>query len=191
MARALLLFFALALAPAAAAQTASPEDVKAAFLFRFVGFVEWPAESRTDEGIVFGVVDAEDVEEELRRYAALRTIGGQRPQVRRVRAPADLEGVHVLFIGSADPGRIAAWLAATRRLPILTVTDAYDGLERGSVLNFVTTDRVRFEASTAAAVRAQLRLSSRLLSVAMRVKKGGIAWTTLFASRVVGYARRA
>ena len=161
----------------------SPEEVKAAFLFRFAGFVDWPAQARTSEGFVFGVVTAPDVETELRRYASLRPVGRQHAQVRGLESPADLAGVHVLFIGGRDPARLARWLSAARELPILVVTDAPDGLERGGTINFITTDRVQFEASIEAASRAGLRLDARLLSVAIRVKKGEAREPTLYARR--------
>ncbi len=178
----LLVSLALMLPSAAAAQDPSAEEVKAAFLFRFASFVEWPAKSRSDEGIVFGVVNASGVQAELRRYAALRPIGDRPPVVRQVETAADLEGVHILFIGGRDAS-LSRWVAASGRLAILVVTDAPDGLERGSMLNFLTTDRVQFEASPAAATRAGLRLTSRLLSVASRVKKGDAGGEVVIASR--------
>jgi YfiR/HmsC-like len=110
-----LLFFA----PLAYAQaSASPEEVKAAFLFRFAAFVDWPAQAKTDEGFVFGMVAAPDVEAELRRYASLRPIGQQQAQVRRLESPADLAGVHVLFIGARDAARLARWIDAARARPV-------------------------------------------------------------------------
>jgi YfiR/HmsC-like len=63
------------------------------------------------------------------------------------------------------------------------VTDAPEGLERGGVINFITTDRVQFEASVEAANGAGLRLNPRLLSVAIRVKKGDASKPTLYARR--------
>ena len=181
----LFLLALVALLPWAAAygQTnVTPEEVKAAFLLRFAGFVEWPAQARTDQQLVIGVVDAGDVEAELRRYAEL-CAAGQRPVVRSVETPADLAGVHIFFIGGREPARLSRWIAAARSLPILLVTDAPDGLERGSMINFITTDRVQFEAATETATRAGLRLNPRLLSVATRVKKGEAGGDTLLAGQ--------
>jgi hypothetical protein len=179
----LLLVVAMLGAPSAGHTQAgvSPEEVKAAFLFRFAGFVEWPPQSGTEERFVFGIVDAPEVEAQLRRYASLRPIGQQHAEVRHVVSASDLAGIHVFFIGGRDAARLTRWIAAARERPILVVTDAADGLERGSVLNFVTTDRVQFEASVEAASRAGLRLNPRLLSVATRVKKGEASGRTLLA----------
>lgn len=173
-----------ALLPWAAAHgqaSVTPDEVKAAFLFRFAGFVEWPAQARAGEPLVIGVLDAGEVEAELRRYAELRRSGDRMPVVRSIEAPSDLAGVHILFIGSRDPVRLSRWIAAARPLPILVVTDVPEGLERGGMINFITTDRVQFEAAADAAARAGLRLNPRLLSVAARVKKGAAGGDTLLA----------
>lgn len=177
----LVLLAAMSLpSPAAYGQAnVTPEEVKAAFLLRFAGFVDWPAPARPNGRLVIGVVEGNDVEVELRRFAASR----EGPVVRSVEAPSDLAGVHILFIGSRDPARLSRWISAARPLPILVVTDTAEGLERGSMLNFVTTDRVQFEASADAAARAGLRLNPRLLAVATRVKKGGLGGDALFAAR--------
>jgi hypothetical protein len=179
-----LLLALAALLPLAAAHgqgNVTPEEVKAAFLFRFAGFVDWPAQARADEQLVIGVVEGGDVEAELRRYASLRMIGNRAAVVRSIETSSDLNGVHILFIGSRDPSRLSRWIAAARPLPILVVSDVPEGLERGSMINFITTDRVQFEAAADAASRAGLRLNPRLLSVAARVKKGDLASEMLLA----------
>jgi hypothetical protein len=192
----LLLLALVVLLPWAAAHgqaSVTTEEVKAAFLVRFAGFVDWPAQARADEQLVIGVVDSADVEAELRRYAELRPAGNRPTAVRTVQTPADLAGVHIFFIGSRDPARLSRWIAAARSLPVLLVTDAPVGLERGSMINFITTDRVQFEAAADAAARAGLRLNPRLLSVAARVKKGELGGETLLAGSPprVAQARRA
>jgi hypothetical protein len=148
----------------------SADEVKAAFLYNFTGFVTWPPEARAGEGIVIGVMGAEEVEAELRRSAAARP--GRAVTVRRVVSVDDAFGAHILFVGARENARLGNLLPALRQAPILTVTEAPDGIDRGSMINFVTADRVQFEISVEAAARSGLHLSSRLLSVATRVKKG-------------------
>ncbi len=158
----------LAALPAPAAQF-SIDAVKAAYLFRFASYVEWPA---TDAGrpFVIGVCGAEDVAVHLERLTAGISIRGQPAQVRRVVNAADLEGVHILYVGprvfrGARPLRERA---ATR--PVLLVTDNREGLASGGVINFVEVNRnLRFEISLDAADRAGLKVDSALLSVAARV----------------------
>ena len=85
----------------------------------------------------------------------------------------DLGRPQILFVGSGNAGALRAIMAAANGEPILLVTDEDDGLNHGSVLNFVTVDRrVRFEVSLTAADRLRLKISSELLAVAVRVRGG-------------------
>ena len=147
------------------------EEVKAAFLYNFARFVEWPAAHAPGAELVVAVVGADAVEEQLQRIAADRT-RDRRMQVRSLAPGAPLAGVHILYVGADEPGRLEKLVGEARRQHILVVSDTPNGLARGAVINFVTNDRVRFEVSLKAAEDAGLRLSSRLLSVAMRIRKG-------------------
>jgi len=163
--------------------TAQPDDVspgeteiKAAFLYKFTGYVEWPKSSFKDahSPISIGVVGAEEIADELRRIVSGRSVQGRRLTVTVANSEGELSGVHVLFIGRDATAR-ARLIETARQRPILIVTDTPDGLERGSIINFVMVKRrVQFEISVDAAEKAGLALSSRLLSVAVRVKKGDI-----------------
>lgn len=164
--------FLLCLASGARAQLeATEEAVKAAFLYRFTSFIEWPVQARGKDPIVIGVMNADGVESELIRYVAAKRapIG-----VRRIDAYSDMAGVHVLFIGARENARLPKVIGALGNMPVLVVTEAPDGLERGAMINFVTTDRVQFEVAVSNAAKAGLHLNARLLSVAIRVRKGGI-----------------
>jgi hypothetical protein len=159
-------------AMAAHAQQASEAAVKAAFLYKFPGYIEWPADAATppDSPFVIAVAGADDVAAELERIVPGRTIGPRRIVVRRLREGEPLRGVHVLFVGRADAGG-RAWLRAAQSQPgLLAVADTERGLEMGAAINFVTfEDRVAFEVSLDSAERANLRISSRMLTVARRV----------------------
>jgi len=164
----------LAAGPVALAQVApvTEESVKAAFLYKFPGFIEWPSHvlARPEDPIVIGVIGGDDVHAELVAIADQRKPG--RPLVvKRVRDAAGLPGVHVLFIGSRERSRATELLRAAQQSGTLTVTEWDGALRQGSVINFVTTDdgRVRFEISLEPAERSNLRLSSRLLAVAQQV----------------------
>lgn len=165
-----LLFACLALWASMGQAQFSEEEVKAAFLYNFARFVEWPKGREPERELVIGVLGSRGVEGELRRIAADRA-RDRRMRVRAMDNGAALDGVHILYLGSgeqAGPGLVAQ----ARQRHILVVSDAPDGLARGAAINFVTTERVRFEVSLRAAEEAGLRLSSRLLSVAMRIRKG-------------------
>ena len=152
----------------------APEaSVKAAFLFKFASFVEWPpsAFAAPDAPLVFGVVaGADDVAAELTRIAAGRSIGGHPVVARRVRENEAIRGVHVLFVGHGVTDRQAIVARASAQPGVLVVTETERGLEAGSSINFVVSeDRVGFEVSLDAADKSGLRISSRMLAVARRV----------------------
>jgi hypothetical protein len=141
-------------------------------LYRFVGYVEWPAGAKANEAIVIGMLSADAIGVELQRIAQERKAQGRPVVVRHVEGAGDMIGIHVLFIGAQENARLSKLISSVRHLPILVVTEAPDGLERGSMINFVTTDRVQFEVAVDNATTAGIHLNSRLLSVAVRVRKG-------------------
>ena len=157
-------------AAASAQPRATADEVKAAFLYHFTTFVEWPESRRRESPLVIAVAGAPAVAEELRAIAGSRK--ERRISVVEPKTPAQSARAHLLYIGSAESARLERWVGAAASLPVLVVSEAADALERGSMINFVTTDRVQFEVSLETAGAAGLRLSSRLLSVAIRVKKG-------------------
>jgi hypothetical protein len=161
-------------APAAAQgpQGVTADQVKAAFLYNFGSFVVWPAQSAAQKSITIGVMGDDEVESELRKNIDARAARSREVSVRRINSMGDVDGVHVLYIGPRHNARLASLIAGLKNRPILVVTDADDGLDHGSMINFITGDRVQFEISIPAAMRAGLQLNSRLLSVATRIRKG-------------------
>ena len=171
LARALWTWGLVTLACLAHAQGASEATVKAAFLYKFAGYVEWPAAAfpQPDTPLVIGVMGADEVSSELEKIAVGRQVNNRRITPRRVRAGEALRGLHILFVGRAEPS-LRATLAAAGQLGVLTVTEGPGGLEAGSAISFVTVeDRVGFEVSVEAAERSGLHISSRMLAVARRV----------------------
>jgi hypothetical protein len=175
-AAALLLALALPGAVAVAqSDTAAEYRVKAAFLYKFPVFVEWPTGvlARRDEPFAIGVLSADTLADELARLVAGRTVNGHPVAVRRLKPGDPLEGVHMLFVGRSDPRRLAEILAPARGRPTLIVTESADGLAAGSAINFVVIDdKVRFDVALPSAERGELRISARLLAVARKVVTG-------------------
>ena len=164
-----LVFFGVAIAPLFAAQF-SIDAVKAAYLFRFASYVEWPEAVRGDGPLVIGVIGAEDVAVHLENLLNGMAVRGRPARVRRVLKPVDLDGVHILYVGSRVFRSSRPLRALAIGKPILIVTDARDGFEGGGVINFVEVNRnLRFEISLDAAERSGLKIDSALLSVAARV----------------------
>lgn len=155
--------------PAAAADGYSEDAVKAAFLYRFAGYVEWPPETAADSSFTIAVLGADGVERELAHLLPGHNIKSRPAQVRSIRSLRELGNARILYVG---PGHGAELSVATLTSQhVLVVTDNDRGLEQGSEINFLLVDRrLRFEVSLSAAERAQLKISSELLSVAARVQ---------------------
>jgi hypothetical protein len=169
--RAFLFALGLALSCAAAAQP-QEHEVKAAFLYKFLSFVEWPAQSfaRAGSPLVIGVLGADEVHASLQEIVPGRSAQGRPVELRKLKDGERPAGVHMLFVGRAA----AASLPKLGAQPgLLVVSEAEGALEHGAMINFVGVDgRVRFEIAPEAAERRGLRISSRMLAVAQHVRPG-------------------
>ena len=178
IARRRLLLGLAALLPAglgsAWAQTEEGMDeahVKAAFLYKFTGYVDWPdaAFERPDAPFVMGVLGAPVLLGALSELVVGRKFHERAIQVRKMQAGESSAGLHLLFVGRTEPLRGEA----PPPRPVLIVTEVEAGLPRGSMINFLLVERrVRFEIALPSAEKAGLRVSSRLLGVAQRVIQG-------------------
>ena len=170
-----MLFVAAFLAAATAlgqGDRALEPQIKAAFLYKFGGFIEWPAAAfaRADTSFSIGVLGADGVAAELERVVTGRTVQGRAITVQRLKRGDPVTGLHLLFVGQPEAGRLPEILSAAKGLPLLVVTETEDALTRGSMINFITVDdKVRFDVALPQAERGQLRISSRLLAVARKV----------------------
>lgn len=151
--------------------------VKAAFLYKFLGYADFPASSFADATtpVTIGVVGSDEMAAELGRVVAGRQVRGRSIVVRSLREGEQAQG-HLLFVAGADNARTARLLRGaltTNPGGLLTVTECELGLQYGSVINFrIIEERVRFDVSLDSAERNNVKLSSRLLTVANRVVKG-------------------
>jgi hypothetical protein len=174
--------FAAAIALAAACDGRAAErgdaletQVKAAFLYKFAGYVNWPPGTfaRPDTPLVIGVAGADAVAAELTQAVSGRTVDGRAATVKRLAARDALAGVHILFVGKAETPRLEQWVREAQPLSVLVVSESEGALAQGSVINFVIAERrVRFEIALDSAEKSRLRLSSRLLAVAQQVRTG-------------------
>jgi hypothetical protein len=146
-------------------------QVKAAFLYHFGTYVQWPAAGTTSDPITIAVLGDESVAEQLAQFLPGRRIQDRPVEVRVIDGIGQLGDEEVLFIGSAHNRELSTLIDAIGARPVLLVTDAIGGLESGAMVNFQLLDaRVRFEISLPRAQGAGLTLSSRLLSAAFRVE---------------------
>jgi hypothetical protein len=158
--------------PAQADAQADEYRVKAAFLYKFGSYVEWPGRSfaRADSPVVIGVMGADTLADELAQIVAGRNVNGRPVVVRKLRPGDPIAALHVLFIGRSDSGRLAEILAAAKGRALLTVTESEEGLELGSMINFVVVgDKVRFDVAPPPSESDNLKISARLLGVARKI----------------------
>jgi len=174
----LVTFVALLLhATHAAGQSVSvPErQVKAAFVYNFVKFVTWPADAFRGAGepATVCVVGRDLLKEELERLTASRNIRGHPFRVIRIDQPDDATACQVLFIGS-EQGHLREFLAHVREHAVLTVGES-DGFAAagGMITFFLENEQVRFEVNLQAAEHANVKISSKLLTLARSVRVGG------------------
>jgi hypothetical protein len=147
-------------------------EVKAAFLFKFLSYVEWPEDALggPHSPLVIGVLGDEEVRGSLQEIVQGRQVQGHPVEVRRLKAGDAPDGLHMLFAGRdsvPELGRCAG------RRGLLLVGDSDDGLARGAMINLILAEnRIQFEIAPEAAARAGLHISSRMLALAQFVKPG-------------------
>jgi YfiR/HmsC-like len=163
--------------PAQAQENRQPDyRIKAAFLYNFGKFVEWPdaAFASTNAPLVIGVLGGDPFHGDCERIVGNKNINGHPVIVRQISYPTsarqasgypDLKNCHILFISASGSDNLPDILDALKGAKVLTVTDNLDHFATsGVIINFVMENQsVRFEINDEAARRAGLRISSKLL----------------------------
>jgi hypothetical protein len=151
---------------------ATADELKAAFIFNFVKFVDWPSEAMpAGTPLVLGVFGSDGIDESLRAYARGKTINGRELTVRRISGGDDLSRLHLLFVGAAEQGRVGDVIKRVDGNNVLTVSDAERFCQSGGVIALaMEQNRVRFDVNLDAAERSRLRVSSKLLALARSVQ---------------------
>ena len=164
----------------AQAERPSEYEVKAAFLFNFAKFVEWPAEafSNPSEPIRLCVLGEDPFGRVLDQAVQDKSINGRTLMILRSQQVRGLRACHILFVGTSEKERLAEIFAALQGSSALSVGDTEQFVQSGGAIQFNLQDnRVRFTINLAAAERARLKISAKLLSLARVVRddarKGG------------------
>jgi hypothetical protein len=147
-------------------------QIKAAFLFNFAKFVEWPPSSFPDGStpLRICVLGRDPFGEELRNIIMQKKVSGRTLEVDQVVDPKEARNCQILFIASSEKTPVNQILQALRGANVLTVGDTKGFVQQGGMINFVLeNDRVQFEVNPKAAEQAGLKISSKLLSVAKLV----------------------
>ena len=149
----------------------SENQVKAAYLFNFAKFVEWPASAFPGSGspLVIGFI-GKGPYGEAHEVLAGRMAKGRKVQVRQFTRIEEVGGCHILFIAASERGRLKEILRALPATGVLTVSDMSHFCNAGGMIALVNRgERVQFEVHIGKAERAGLKLSSQMLKLALSV----------------------
>ena len=157
-----------------ASALADEYQVKAAMLYNFAMFVEWPAQAfrSTTDPIVVCVLGQNPFGSALEDAVRGKTVGGRAFAVRQIHDLGVANACHILFVGSTEYKALRASSADLKMIGVLTVGEG-DGFRAvGGIINFKLEDgRVHFEINREAAEQARLHISSKLLSLAQTAKR--------------------
>ena len=155
--------------PQAMAQTATEDQVKAAFVFNFVKFVEWPdaAFASGNSSLAICTLGHSATTDELQAIVHDKVIDGRKLEVQRLHAPEDVKRCQVVFVANSAAKQQKKLIEAAVGRPILLVAETPGFARAGGTIDlFVEKGRVGFEVNVTVAVSADLKISSKLLVLA-------------------------
>jgi hypothetical protein len=162
------------LSAGARAQEAKEYQVKAAFLYNFAKFVEWPPQAfkSPSDPIVIGVLGKNPFGDALAAAVAGKAWGGRGFQVREILNAEQAAGCQIVFISSSERKRLGALLTGIANAAVLTVGETDNFIGAGGIVNFkIDAGTVRLQINVEAARKQQLHISAKLLSLAEIVEK--------------------
>jgi hypothetical protein len=152
--------------PEGVPQAPSEYQVKAAYLFNFAKFVEWPEPQRGPFAIC--VLGQDPFGEALDHLMERKAVNGRPIVIRRSNDLAVARSCQILFISAPGAAQMVEIIKAVRDSSVLSVSENPQFCLSGGVIAFVMEgQRVRFQINAAAAVRANLKISSKLLQLAV------------------------
>jgi hypothetical protein len=158
------------------AQVATAPEVKAAFLLNFVKFTTWPVSAAPyGADLTMCIIGDERVVVALDEVTRGQRIDGRGIVVVALEDQDDVRRCHLLYASGLRADRELRLVEATRGRPILTASDSSTFMKSGGVAAFhIAGGRMKFSVNPSAAGRAQLRISSKLLSLAVIVKDDNV-----------------
>ena len=172
--RPLLALLLLQLALGADAQTPREDQIKAAFVYNFTKFIEWPSTSFADANaaIVIGVLGDSPMATVLDNVVRDRKVNGRPILVRTIQGPADAASIHVLFVSAAESSRWAQLQATIEPRPVVTVGESPWFAQSGGTINFIEQgDKLQFVINMVAAERSGVKISAQLQKLAAAVQR--------------------
>lgn len=147
-------------------------QIKAAFLFNFTQFIEWPTNAfvNTDAPLVIGILGDDPFGAVLDQTIEGETVHDRKVVIKRSRRVEDLRSCHLLFISRSEKGRLAQTLAALKGAPVVTVSDLEQFARQGGTIGFMPLEnKLRFEINLDATESAGVKISSKLITLAVTV----------------------
>ena len=154
-------------------QEAQPTEyqVKAAFLFNFAKFIEWPTTAlpKPNSPLLIGVLGENPFQDELDKTLQNKKVDEHPLIARQCHSTAEATNCQILFISSSEKARLPQIIKGLEGTSVLTVGEVDRFNEAGGMINFFFEGgRIRFRINNDAATKAGLKISSRLLSYASR-----------------------
>jgi len=147
---------------------AAAYQIKAAYLFNFTRFVEWPHDALRAT-FTIGVVGNKDMSEYLEAIVSGERVNNRPIRVRYYRNLNEVDDCNILFLSTDDAGLIRNGITSLNRRSILTVSDAEDFLHWGGMVRFYTQEnKVRIQINASSARAGDLQISSKLLNIATK-----------------------
>lgn len=158
---------------AALAQTSANREyeIKAAYLYNFINYVNWPDSALpTGQSITLGVVGENPFGEALDPLNG-KIVKGRKLVIRKAATPEERKACQILFISPSEKSRMPDILAELKDAKVLTVSETEGFAARGGIINFIEErNKVRFEINPEAARRTGFTISSELLKLAKIVR---------------------
>jgi hypothetical protein len=152
-------------------------QVKAAFLFHFAQFVDWPPGvlNDSDSSLILCVFDDEPRRQEFQSTIDGKAIGARVLRVRPISRSQEVQGCNILFLSRDEARRQTAILRSLRGMPVLTVGETDNFLSSGGMIRFhLDEDKIRFDINLDGVESSHLKISSRVLLLATSVTQGSI-----------------
>lgn len=159
---------------AAQAESAGEYELKAAILYNLTRFVEWPptAYANPQAPTILCILGRDPFGESLSTIVAKQAPNSRPVQIHHVRSDKEVGGCHVLYISSSERKQVSQILSTAAGSNVLTVGEIGQFAARGGMIQFGLEEKeVRFDVNLDAALRAGLKISSRLLVLARVVKQ--------------------
>jgi len=171
----LILIFAISVfvLPNANAQKYSEYEVKAAYLYNFIKFIQWPATAfeTKDSEFVIGIYGYDPFKNTLKEVLANNTVQNRKLVIKYFKTPDEIKNCHLLFISDVDEEELSIIIKKINKTPVLTVGNNIKNFcLLGGIINFTKQDaKHRFVINNNQAVNANLKISSKLLFLAKTI----------------------